>query len=167
VARETRDEIGQQGALARLILAEEMAAASDVEQQPGIAAEAAGAAGIDFSISVGLGDRGPQRIDRDPGRVAVASISVRSACGSTLVVTRSGTSARASARRMCTLRPAARACGLSAARRGQPSSQTTVAAALTRQSWADQSLAVRASRSGTSLGNHREMMRFIVPLHEP
>jgi len=88
VARQSCDEVGQQRALARLVFAEEMTAAGDVEQQARIAAEAAGTAGFDLAIGVRLGDRGTQRIDRDPGRVAVAqlaiaSISARSACGST------------------------------------------------------------------------------------
>src|SRR6185436_5385445 len=63
---------------------------------------------------------------------------------------------------MCGRRPAVRACGLSAIRRGQPSSQTTVAADL-----ADQSGVALASRSVESLGNHSETMRFIVPLQKP
>src|SRR5215212_806010 len=121
-------------------------------------------------------------------------VSIRrwSACGSPGVVTRSGTRARASASRMCGRRPAVRPCGLSAIRRGQPSSQTTVAAALVLHrscgatedldslpdigppkllcsvgGLADQSGVALASRSVESLGNHRETMRFIVPLQEP
>src|SRR5260370_38021689 len=86
----------------------------------------------------------------------------RSACGSPAGVIRSGTRARASASRIWARRPAARAWALIAARRGQPSRQTTVAAAL-----ADQSRVALASRSVESLGNHSETMRFIVPLHEP
>src|SRR5205809_4189498 len=71
--------------------------------------------------------------------------------------------ARASASRIQLRSPAARACGLSAASRGQLSRQTTVAAAL-----ADQSLVpVLASRSVASLGNHSETTRFIVPLQDP
>src|SRR5471030_1907147 len=68
---------------------------------------------------------------------------------------------------MFTRRPAARACGLSAARVGQLSLQATVAAGLSRQ-LTDEALAPdRARRSVASLGNHSEMMRFIVPLQEP
>ena len=67
------DEIGQQRAFAGLALAEEMAAAGDVEQQAGIAAEAAGAAGF----GAFLGDGAAQRIDRHPGRVAVAPVGER------------------------------------------------------------------------------------------
>ena len=70
VARQTLGEIGQQRAFARLALAEEMGAAGDVEQQAGIAAEAAGAAGFDAF----LGDGAAQRIDRHPRRVAVAPV---------------------------------------------------------------------------------------------
>ncbi len=70
VAGEALDQVGQQGALARLVAAEEMAAARDVEQQAGIAAEAAGAAGF----RAFLGDGAAQRIDRHPGRVAVAPV---------------------------------------------------------------------------------------------
>ena len=44
--RETLDQVGQQRPFARLVPAEEMGAAGDVEQQAGIAAEAAGAAGF-------------------------------------------------------------------------------------------------------------------------
>ena len=70
VARQALGEIGQQRAFARLALAEEMGAAGDVEQQPGIAAEAAGAAGF----GAFLGEGAAQRIDRHPGRVAVAPV---------------------------------------------------------------------------------------------
>ena len=50
------------------------------------------------------------------------------------IVGTSGSSARASASRICGRRPAARACPLTAASRGQPSCQTTVAADLADQS---------------------------------
>src|SRR5581483_4020251 len=94
---------------------------------------------------------------------ASCSISLRSASGWAATVTRSGMSALASASRICTRRPAARAWALSASRRGQLSRQPTVAAALSRQSFAPR----RTKRSDDSLGNHSEMMRFIVPLQEP
>ena len=74
VAGQALDEVGEQRALARFAGAEEMAAAGDVEQQAGIAAEAAGAADLG---RVFLGDRRAQRIDRDPGRVAVAPVGER------------------------------------------------------------------------------------------
>ena len=70
VAGETLDQVGQQRAFARLVPAEEMGAAAHVEQQAGIAAEAAGAAGF----GAFLGDGAAQRIDRHPGRVAVAPV---------------------------------------------------------------------------------------------
>ena len=73
VAREALDQVGQQRAFARLVPAEEMGAAGDVEQQAGIAAEAAGAAGFGSF----LGDGAAQRIDRHPGRVAVAPVGDR------------------------------------------------------------------------------------------
>ena len=70
MARETLDHVGQQGALAGLALAEEMGAAGDVEQQAGIAAEAAGAAGFRSFF----GNGAAQRIDRHPRRVAIAPV---------------------------------------------------------------------------------------------
>ena len=73
VAREALDQVGQQRALARLVVAEEMGAAAHIEQQAGIAAEAAGAAGFGSF----LGDGAAQRIDRHPGRVAVAPVGDR------------------------------------------------------------------------------------------
>ncbi len=66
--RQAFGEVGQQRALARLVLPEEMGAAGDVEQQTGIAAEAAGAAGL----RAFLGEGAAQGIDRHPRRVAVA-----------------------------------------------------------------------------------------------
>src|SRR5947207_12093815 len=97
----------------------------------------------------------------------MVSINRRSACGSPAVVSRSGTRTRASASRMEARRPAVRACGLTAASRGQPSYQTTVAADLADQSRVEEAGATLARRSVESLGNHRETMRFIVPLQEP
>ena len=73
VAREALDHVGQQRAFAGLIPAEEMGAAGDIEQQAGIATEAAGAAGLGSF----LGDGAAQRIDRHPGRVAVAPVGDR------------------------------------------------------------------------------------------
>ena len=73
VAREAFDQVGQQRAFARLVPAEEMGAAAHVEQKSGIAAEAAGAAGF----RPFFGDGAAQRIDRHPGRVAVAPIGDR------------------------------------------------------------------------------------------
>ena len=77
VAREPFDQVGQQRAFAGLVPAEEMGAAGDVEQQAGIAAEAAGAAGF----GAFLGDGAAQRIDRHPGRVAVAPVGDQSRSG--------------------------------------------------------------------------------------
>src|SRR5258708_38186273 len=97
----------------------------------------------------------------------MGSSNRRWAWGSPAVVSRAGTRARASASRMEAGRPAVGACGLTAAGRGQPSSQTTVAAALADQSRVEEAGVALASRSVESLGNHRETMRFIVPLQEP
>ena len=68
VARQALGEIGQQGAFSRFAVAEEMGATGDVEQQPGIAAEAAGTAGR----RAFLGQGAAQRVDRHPGRIAIA-----------------------------------------------------------------------------------------------
>jgi hypothetical protein len=58
---------------ARQVRSEEMGAAAHVEQQAGIATEAAGAAGF-CSL---FGDGAAQRIDGHPGRVAVAPVGDR------------------------------------------------------------------------------------------
>ena len=92
VAREALDQVGQQRAFARLVPAEEMGAAGDVEQQAGIAAEAAGAAGFRC-----LPRRWRRPADRSPPRACSGrtswrwlSIRRRSACGSPAVVMQVG-----------------------------------------------------------------------------
>ena len=143
-----------------------MGAAGDVEQQAGIAAEAAGAAGFDAF----LGDGAAQRIDRHPGRVAVAPVGER--LDQALVGLRL-------ARRRDQV-------GHERARIGEPHVRAQAGGAGVRVD-RDQARAafqpddggggpsrpvfrasgVVASRSVESLGNHRETMRFIVPLQEP
>ncbi len=74
VPGKTLDDVGHQGAFARFAVAEQMAAASDVEQQTGIAAEAAGTA---YLRSFFFGERASQGIDRHPGCVTVAPVGDR------------------------------------------------------------------------------------------
>src|SRR6185437_4632006 len=57
VAAEALGEVGEQGAFAGLALTEEMTAAGHVEQQAGIAAEAAGAAGLGVFLSDSVAQR--------------------------------------------------------------------------------------------------------------
>ena len=164
VARQTLGEIGQQRAFARLALAEEMGAAGDVEQQAGIAAEAAGAAGFDAF----LGDGAAQRIDRHPGRVAVAPVG-------------EGLDQAMVGLRLARCRDQV---GHQRARIGEPHVRTEAGGAGMRVDRDQARTALEpddgrsspsrpvvrvalASRSVESLGNHRETMRFIVPLQEP
>ena len=68
VTHEPSGQIGQQSAFAGFVSSEKMRAAGDVEQQAGIAAEPAGAAGF----RAVFGEGAAQRVDRHPGGVAVA-----------------------------------------------------------------------------------------------
>ncbi len=172
VAREPLDQVGQQRAFARLVAAEEMGAAAHVEQQAGIAAEAAGAAGF----GAFLGDGAAQRIDRHPGRVAVAPVGDRfdqatvglRVAGCRDQVRHQGArigqphmGAQAGGAGVGIDRSEARAAVEPDDGGGGPSRPVAWRRTLSTR------IHGRASRSVDSLGNHSETMRFIVPLHEP
>ena len=102
VAAQALGQIGQQRAFASLAGAEQMAAAGDVEQQAGIAAEAAGAAG--FGVLPGRrrrpADRSPPRACSDRTSWPASRSGGGRPAARPAAVTRSGTSVRASASRI-------------------------------------------------------------------